>query len=132
MSETTYTYIVGRGQVGGGVFNPVVLSEIVLPNGLSYEFTYNIYGEIEKVTYPTGAYQRYQHSGIPPLTHTAVPFNQGSRGIISRWVSPNGTGGADESQWLYQVAGPPLPDSGDGPGCLRRSEWHAHRDVPAC
>ncbi len=101
--ESSYTYIVGRGQVGNGGFNPVVLSEIVFPNGLSYRFTYNIYGEIDKVIYPGGAYQRYQYAQLAPLTYMAVPYHQGSRGVTSRWVSPNGTGGSDESQWQYQA-----------------------------
>src|SRR5207244_8699136 len=48
------TIVVGRGQQGGALFDPVVLTEIDLPNGLSYKFTYNIYGEIDKIVYPTG------------------------------------------------------------------------------
>jgi RHS repeat-associated protein len=103
MQDSSYTYIVGQGQGSSSLFNPIVLSEIVLPNGQSYKFSYNINGEIDKVVYPTGAYQRYQHNQIPPLTHTLVPYHQGSRGITSRWVSPNGTGGSDESQWLYSA-----------------------------
>lgn len=102
-SDSSYTYVVGRGQGTGSFFNPTVLSEIVLPNGQSYKFTYNVYGEIDKVVYPAGAYQRYQHNQIPPLTHALIPYDQGSRGITSRWVSPNGTGGSDESQWLYSA-----------------------------
>lgn len=35
-------------------FNPVVLHRIVLPDGSAYTFTYNEYGEIARVTYPTG------------------------------------------------------------------------------
>jgi RHS repeat-associated protein len=102
--ETSYTYVVGRGQVGSNVFNPVVLSEIVLPNGQSYKFTYNIDGEIDKVIYPTGAYQRYQYDQVASPSHTSIPYDQGSRGVTSRWVSPNGTGGTDESQWLYEAS----------------------------
>jgi hypothetical protein len=40
-------------------FNPMVLAEIVLPNGQHYLFTYNVWGEITKVIYPTGAYERF-------------------------------------------------------------------------
>src|SRR5207244_3854429 len=54
-----FTYVVGRGQAGAELFNPVVLAEIILPNGQSYKFSYNEFGEIDKVSYPTGGYQRY-------------------------------------------------------------------------
>ena len=33
--------------LGGNLFNPVVLTEVVLPNGSLYKFTYNKYGEID-------------------------------------------------------------------------------------
>jgi RHS repeat-associated protein len=103
--ETTqsYTYVVGRGQSGSSSFNPTVLAEIVLPNGLSYKFSYNIHGELDKVIYPTGGYQRYQYSPVSSTAFFGMPYHQGNRGMISRWVSPNGTGGADEAQWQYST-----------------------------
>jgi hypothetical protein len=36
------------------LFNPVVLNEVVLPTGQAYIFTYNVYGEIDKVSLPGG------------------------------------------------------------------------------
>jgi hypothetical protein len=54
----TYTQLIGRQQMGNTNFNPVVLTEIVLPNNLSYKFSYNNYGELDKIIYPSGAYQR--------------------------------------------------------------------------
>lgn len=104
--DLSYTYVVGRGQEAGQVFNPVVLAEIVLPDGTSYKFSYNVYGEIEKVVYPTGGYQRYQHGTVAPMGRSAAPYNQASRGMNSRWVSPKGTGGADEALWQYQASVP--------------------------
>ena len=43
----------------GGV-TPInsVLSSVVLPDGLSYTFQYDSYGEIIKITYPSGGYSR--------------------------------------------------------------------------
>ncbi|HEX8844615.1 MAG TPA: RHS repeat-associated core domain-containing protein, partial [Pyrinomonadaceae bacterium] len=84
------------------VFNPVVLSEIVLPNGLSYKFGYNEYGEITKVTYPTGAFEQYKYGKIVPLSSQDAPYDQANRGVTSRWVSPTGTG-TDRAQWQYGV-----------------------------
>jgi hypothetical protein len=94
-----YTYVVGRGQSGSGAFDPVVLAEIVLPNGQGYKFFYNIFGELDKVIYPTGGYQRYQYQTVPMIGHSSPPYYQASRGMTSRWVSPSGTGGSDEAQW---------------------------------
>jgi hypothetical protein len=38
-----------------------VLYQIQLPTGQAYTFTYNEYGEIDKVQLPTGGYERYQY-----------------------------------------------------------------------
>lgn len=82
------------------LFNPVVLYEIVLPNGSTYRFTYNVYGEIDKLIYPTGGYERYQHEQIRPVGSMSAPYDQANRGVTSRWVSANGTG-SDEVRWQY-------------------------------
>jgi RHS repeat-associated protein len=84
----------------GSVFNPVVLSQIVLPTGQAYIFTYNIYGEVDKVQLPTGGYERYEYGQIIPLSSMTVPYSQGNRGVIKRWVSASGLS-ADEVLWQY-------------------------------
>jgi RHS repeat-associated protein len=84
------------------LFNPPVLSEIVLPNGTSYKFTYNEYGEIAKVIYPTGGFEQYKYGKVLALNSLDAPYDQGNRGVISRWVSPNGTG-TDRVQWQNGV-----------------------------
>jgi RHS repeat-associated protein len=97
------TIVVGRGQAGAEAFNPVVLAEIDFPNGQSYSFTYNNYGELDKVTYPTGGYQRYAYAPVAAVTGGGVvPYGAGSRGITSRWISPKGDG-TDEAQWIYSA-----------------------------
>lgn len=103
-----FTYVVGRGQTPGQLFNPVVLTEVVLPNGLSYKFSYNIFGEIDKVSYPTGGYERYEHGAVPAVGPATPPYDGASRGVKSRRVSPNGTGGADEAEWKYAASKPDL------------------------
>jgi YD repeat-containing protein len=102
-----FTYVVGRGQSGSENFNPVVLSEIDLPNGQNYTFSYNAYGELDKVVYPTGGYQRYQYGAVTPIAITTQPYIQGTRGILSRWVSAKGDG-SDEAQWTYSASTSPL------------------------
>jgi RHS repeat-associated protein len=98
------TIVVGRGQVGGELFDPIVLAEIVMPNNLSYKFTYNIYGEVDKVVYPTGAFEKYQLNKIPTIGDVKPPYSQASRGTTSRQLSANGTGN-DVVEWLYAVTG---------------------------
>jgi RHS repeat-associated protein len=101
--ELTFTNVVGRGQSQGQVFNPVVLAEVVLPNGLSYKFSYNVYGEIDKIVYPTGGYERSQYDAVAAMGNVKPPYSEGSRGVKFRWVSPNGTGGTDElPPWKYE------------------------------
>lgn len=84
----------------GVLFNPVVLSQIVLPTGQAYTFTYNIYGEIDKVVMPTGGYEKYQYGTASPITNTTSTYNQGNRGVISRTISSSGLA-ADEVVWTY-------------------------------
>src|SRR6266850_560385 len=82
------------------VFNPVVLAEVVLPNGQSYQFKYNIYGEIDRITYPTGGYERFRYDHVSPLGDRNVHYGQANRGVVERWVSAKGDG-TDETHWTY-------------------------------
>ncbi len=86
------------------IFNPVVLSQITLPNGRAYTFTYNPWGEIDKVTMPSGGYHRYQYSQVAPLSRSleAPEYAQGNRGVIKRWISAKGDG-SDEIEWNYSA-----------------------------
>jgi hypothetical protein len=103
-----FTYVVGRGQAGSANFNPVVLAEIDLPNGQSYRFSYNGYGELDKVIYPTGGYQRFAYGQVAATNASpALPYDQGTRGILSRWLSPSGSG-SDEAHWTYSASTYPL------------------------
>ncbi|MGH9769610.1 MAG: RHS repeat domain-containing protein, partial [Blastocatellia bacterium] len=87
-------------------FNPIVLKEIVLPNNKSYAFSYNIYGEIDKVTYPTVGYERFAYGMVPGLDGSldTSAYAQANRGVTDRWVSVTGDG-SDEAQqhWTYSV-----------------------------
>ena len=94
------TWIVGRNQPGNQVFNPVVLTDIIYPNGLSYKFSYNIYGEIDKVIYPTGAFEQYKYIPFHPIGDVRTPYSQGNRCVTSRKISPSGTGN-DLLTWTY-------------------------------
>lgn len=91
------------------LFNPVVLAEIILPNQTSYKFTYNVWGEIDKIVYPTGGYERMNYGEVPALTQIDGGYAQANRGVLTRFVSPSGTG-TDEAQWQYATGGTTAPD----------------------
>jgi RHS repeat-associated protein len=94
------TMVVGKAQTASQLFNPVVLAEIVLPDGSKYKFSYNVYGEIDKIVYPTGAYETYQMQKITGSYNLSEPYDQANRGVTSRKLSENGTGN-DILEWKY-------------------------------
>ena len=55
----------GSGNDGVSV-SPITgeISSIVLPNGLTYTFQYDSYGEITKITYSSGGYTRYTYEAL--------------------------------------------------------------------
>ena len=85
-------------------FNPVVLYQIVLPNGHSYTFNYNEWGEITRVSYPTGGYEKYAYAKIEGVARMEEPYAQANRGVSDRWTSPSGSG-TDELHWHYASTG---------------------------
>jgi RHS repeat-associated protein len=94
-------FVVGKGQPGGQLFNPVVLQEIVLPDGTSYKFSYDIYGEISKVVYPTNAYEKYEYApSLADVDQEKQPYIQAQRRATSRQLSINGLG-TDILEWKY-------------------------------
>lgn len=103
-SPSLFTSVPGSRVIEPFTFNPVVLHRIVLPDGRAYTFTYNEYGEIAKVVYPTGGYERYRYGRLPPLAPVGEPYSQANRGVVERRVSATGAGG-DEAVWLYESGG---------------------------
>jgi RHS repeat-associated protein len=93
---TSHTCIINAGSI----FNPVVLYQIILPNQRAYTFTYNVYGEIDKVQLPTGGYERYEYQQGGAITISTAPYSQANRAVTKRFVSASGTG-SDETQWQY-------------------------------
>lgn len=87
-------------------FNPVVLTEIVLPNGQKYEFKYNRYGEITKITYPAGNYETFEYDKITPIgSADSEAYDQTNRGVIKREVYRLKSDGNHllEQRWLYSA-----------------------------
>jgi RHS repeat-associated protein len=85
------------------VFDPVVLQEVQLPNGQKYQFKYNVFGEVDKIIYPTGGYERFLYGQVQPIdVDSSYPYDQANRGVLERWVSPSGDGSEESTQhWVY-------------------------------
>lgn len=87
------------------IFNLIVLSQIILPTGRSYTFTYNVFGEVDKVILPTGGYQRYVYSEIVGIDNDLQSplYGQANRGVTSKFISESGLV-TDEVEWKYSAS----------------------------
>lgn len=90
----------------GAAFNPVVLAAVELPTGQFYNFTYNIYGEIERIYYPTGGEERFTYAIVPPLGDTGNSNSYDNvhweinRGVDNRKVFKT-AGDQSYLEWIY-------------------------------
>ncbi|HEY2460730.1 MAG TPA: hypothetical protein VGI16_07980, partial [Candidatus Acidoferrum sp.] len=92
---------------GAGSSASSLISTLTLPNALSYTFQYNTFGEVTKISYPTGGYTRYDYSAY----QTNWQFFDGnggaskpadSRQLTARHVCPSATGScATENTTTY-------------------------------
>ncbi|HEX8163947.1 MAG TPA: RHS repeat-associated core domain-containing protein [Pyrinomonadaceae bacterium] len=99
------------GILKSNLFDPVVLYQIALPNGQAYTFKYDIYGEVSKVVYPTGGYERFAYGAAPMLSaqDSLGLYSQANRGVTDAWISPDGTA-ASEAHWSYEGFSTIAPD----------------------
>ena len=86
------------------LFNPIVLSQIVLPNGSSYTFTYDTFAEMDKLVYPTGGYERFTYGLMVPMSGFLFDplYSQTNRGVTDQFISTTGLT-ADEVHWQFQT-----------------------------
>ena len=95
-----------EGKVNGGdvFFNPVVLAEVELPTGQSYKFTYDIYGRIEAIYYPTGGKEEFDYEVVKGLTLAAqddLSVNA-NFGVVERRLYPD-AGNGSHYTWNYSA-----------------------------
>ncbi|MEP6849433.1 MAG: hypothetical protein ABI999_11300, partial [Acidobacteriota bacterium] len=77
---------------GSAHFNPVVMAEFIQPNGQKYTFKYNEYGEITRIDYPTGGYERFEYQVIKSVGEVVDGvYEQANRGVQKKYVSVDGT-----------------------------------------
>ncbi len=79
-----------------------MLASIILENGQSYQFRYNAYGEITKIIYPTGGFERFKYAPVSVVQPAGASYDQANRGVIDRWISAKGDG-TDEAHWTYST-----------------------------
>lgn len=86
------------------IFNPVVLTEVELPTGQSYKFTYDVYGRIERIYYPTGGEERFVYNVIAPLavSDSENVSDQTNFGVTNRKLYPT-AGQSANYEWNYSV-----------------------------
>ena len=81
-------------------FNPVVLESVTLPDGRSYRFGYNRFGEIARITYPTGVFEEFDHGFVQPFAGTGKSaFDQTNRGVSERRIYS--AQGELQQRWTY-------------------------------
>jgi len=86
-------------------FNPVLLTKIKLPNGLSYEFSYDKFGQIDQIKYPTGAKETFTYSEIVPLTQSDSDNvnDQMNMGVTNRKLYPDAAQNSNY-EWNYEAS----------------------------
>jgi YD repeat-containing protein len=96
---------------GFGLVNPTagvegMLSSVVLADGLRYTFQYNEFGELTKITYPSGGYTRYAYQAFEqPYTWSATDYNAfmvasavaDFREVVGKYVCPAAVGPPTQS-----------------------------------
>ena len=84
------------------VFNPIVLTAVELPDGRKYEFSYNVYGEIEHITYPTGGEEEFIFDKVESVSDFGTanrPSDEANRGVVQRDVRESSS--ATPYTWTY-------------------------------
>jgi RHS repeat-associated protein len=76
--------------------DPLVVSQVVLPNGQAYSFQYNPYGELEQVFLPTGGRFRYTWGGGIEGGPDSGYINLGEHRIYRRVLQREVYGGEDD------------------------------------
>ncbi len=87
------------------LFNPVVLTKIELPTGQSYEFSYDLFGQINKIKYPTGGEETFTYQQVLPLTPAVQDWtdisSQTNRGVQTRKLYESA--GTAPYEWTYST-----------------------------
>src|SRR5579871_1142472 len=101
----------GQGGTEYGPINNLLLTAIVLPDSTLWTFSYDHFGDITRVGFPTGGSISYTYAAGPQTCGADTPV---SMAVTSRTVDANdGTGG---HTWNYAYTGQYFPGSGSYSG----------------
>ncbi len=97
---------------GYGYFNPTVVNSVRLPNGKSYQFAYNSYGELARVALPTGGAIEYDWAAGDASTEYSGGVVQAAsindfgvyRRVMERRVYTDGGSSTPEHKMIYERA----------------------------
>src|SRR5262249_30608762 len=78
-----------------------MLTQITYPNGLSYHFDYNSFGELSKVTFPAGGYKLFDFATVTVYGG----FDTRRLVAVHACSSPSGTCGTEDTT-LYNFTAP--------------------------
>lgn len=69
-------------------YEPEMLSSIALPNEKSYAFEYNEFGEMTRITYPTGGWEEFEYGKVAPVgpQHQSRYTVWTNRGVTKRYT----------------------------------------------
>jgi YD repeat-containing protein len=87
-----------------------MLSSVFLPDGLTYTFQYNQYGELTEITYPSGGYTRYKYAAIPNANYyewTAAMTGGADRRVVVEKDTCPGQSTASLQSGYYGTSTPP-------------------------
>ena len=85
---------------GNELFNPIVLTEIELPTGQKYKFSYDLYGQIERIFYPTGGEEHFKYDFVSPLTRSMTESIDSNLGVTNQKVFESATD-PTPYEWSY-------------------------------
>lgn len=118
--------------VGFGTFNPRVISNITLPSGHSWEFKYNVYGEIAYVKTPSLGAIEYDYGPNASDPDSPGGFDRSRlqifRRVQERRTYPNSSSGQIEGRTTYDD---PKKDYTNGIASIREKHFNAGADLLA-
>ena len=84
---------------GPGSYNYWMVSSVTLPNSRSFSFLYNNFGELTKITYPTGGYTRYTFGTYQAWHQVSLGDTDGDfREVTAKYVCGNFSGTCSPSE----------------------------------
>ena len=121
-----------REAVGFGTFNPRVISSIILPSGHSWEFKYNVYGEIAYIKTPSLGAIEYDYGPNANDPMSPGGFDRSRRQIFrrveERRTYPQASNGEVEGRTTY---GDPQKDYNNSTANVREQHFSAGGELLA-